>query len=173
MSDTLVIGGGIVGMLTARELAQAGERVTLIEMGETGRESTWAGGGIVSPLYPWRYPEPVTALAAWSQAAYPDLCVGALRRDRDRPGADAQRTPDPGHRRARPGVGLGRAPGTEIATLDAAAVRAIEPELAPAPSEALLLPRIAQVRNPRLAKAARSAWTAGWPCTSAKRSWSS
>ncbi len=60
-------------MLTARELSQAGLSVTLLERQRTGRESSWAGGGIVSPLYPWRYPDPVTRLARWSQERYQAL----------------------------------------------------------------------------------------------------
>jgi len=71
--DCLVVGGGLIGMLTARELARSGLTVGLVERSETGRESTWAGGGILSPLYPWRYPEAVTALASWSQARYAKL----------------------------------------------------------------------------------------------------
>ena len=59
MTDCIIIGGGIIGMMTARNLRLAGQQVTLIEKGETGRESSWAGGGIVSPLYPWRYADSI------------------------------------------------------------------------------------------------------------------
>ncbi|MEW8155639.1 MAG: FAD-dependent oxidoreductase, partial [Candidatus Thiodiazotropha endolucinida] len=55
MIDCLIVGGGIIGMLTANELHTAGMAVALVEKGHPGRESSWAGGGIVSPLYPWRY----------------------------------------------------------------------------------------------------------------------
>ena len=74
MSDCIIIGGGLIGMLTAHELASEGMAVTLLERGEVARESSWAGGGILSPLYPWRYPEPVTRLATWSQNVYPKFC---------------------------------------------------------------------------------------------------
>ena len=57
MNDVLVIGGGVAGLLAARELSLAGLRVVVVERGSLGRESSWAGGGILSPLYPWRYPE--------------------------------------------------------------------------------------------------------------------
>ncbi|MGV8268349.1 NAD(P)/FAD-dependent oxidoreductase, partial [Pseudomonas aeruginosa] len=67
------MGAGVIGLLTARELALAGLRVTLVDRGESGREESWAGGGIVSPLYPWRYSPAVTALAHWSQDFYPAL----------------------------------------------------------------------------------------------------
>ena len=60
MSDVLIIGGGVIGMMLARELAQSGADVTLVDRKACAQESSWAGGGIVSPLYPWRYPEPVT-----------------------------------------------------------------------------------------------------------------
>ena len=63
MTDFLVIGGGISGLLTAYYLRQAGESVALLERGLVGHESSWAGGGIISPLYPWRYPDSITALA--------------------------------------------------------------------------------------------------------------
>ena len=33
------------------------------------------GGGIISPLYPWRYAPSITALATWSQQAFPGLIV--------------------------------------------------------------------------------------------------
>lgn len=71
--DTIVVGGGLLGMLSARELALAGQRVVLLEQGSTGRESSWAGGGILSPLYPWRYDPAVTNLASWSQQHYLQL----------------------------------------------------------------------------------------------------
>jgi len=71
--DCIVVGGGLLGMLSARELTLAGQRVALLEQGRTGRESSWAGGGILSPLYPWRYDPAVTQLASWSQQHYPDL----------------------------------------------------------------------------------------------------
>jgi Glycerol-3-phosphate dehydrogenase len=50
-SDILVIGGGVIGLMTARELAATGASVTLVEMGDTGQQASWAGGGILSPLY--------------------------------------------------------------------------------------------------------------------------
>ncbi len=46
----------------------------IIDQGELGKESTWAGGGILSPLYPWRYPEPFRVLVQYGQQHYPALC---------------------------------------------------------------------------------------------------
>ena len=70
MSDCIIVGGGIIGMLTARELNAEGADVLLIEKGQLGAESSWAGGGILSPLYPWRYADAVNALAKYSQQVY-------------------------------------------------------------------------------------------------------
>ncbi len=74
----LLVGGGINGLLCARELVLAGHEVVLVERGLVGQESSWAGGGIVSPLYPWRYSPAVTALARWAQSAYPRLTQALL-----------------------------------------------------------------------------------------------
>jgi len=70
---TLIIGAGVIGLMTALNLASAGVQVTLLDRQLAGREASWAGGGIVSPLYPWRYSPAVTALAHWSQDFYPQL----------------------------------------------------------------------------------------------------
>ncbi len=55
MTDFLIVGSGVLGFVMAPELAHAGATVTLVERGECGQEASWPGGGIVSPLYPWRY----------------------------------------------------------------------------------------------------------------------
>jgi len=77
MSDTpssvIIAGAGIIGMLSAYLMAENGLEITLIEQNYAGKESSWAGGGILSPLYPWRYPDAVTALAKWGQSRYPAL----------------------------------------------------------------------------------------------------
>ena len=72
-ADVVVVGGGVVGLLCALKLALAGLQVALCERRGLGSEASWAGGGIVSPLYPWRYPAAVGALASWSQDFYPHL----------------------------------------------------------------------------------------------------
>ncbi|ABL02396.1 FAD dependent oxidoreductase [Candidatus Ruthia magnifica str. Cm (Calyptogena magnifica)] len=75
MSDCLVIGGGVIGMMSARTLVMAGASVTLLDQRECGKESSWAGGGIISPLYPWHYDDLTNELSFASQLVYADLCL--------------------------------------------------------------------------------------------------
>jgi len=157
LSDFLIIGGGIIGLLTAWELTAAGARVTLLEKGATGNEASWAGGGILSPLYPWRYPAAVTRLAGWSQRHYPELC-GELR---EASGLDPEYTrsgllilgPE------EQAVAQRWAAENLVNLLPVAAdmLAELEPGLAPNHAAGLWLPDVAQVRSPRLARAARLA----------------
>ena len=73
MTDCIIVGGGVIGLLTARRLFLEGVDVLLLEKGPLGGESSWAGGGIVSPLYPWRYSDAVNVLAERSKKIYPEL----------------------------------------------------------------------------------------------------
>lgn len=74
--QVLVVGAGAIGLLSALALHRSGVRVTLVERGTAGRESSWAGGGILSPILPWDYPAPIWALSRRSLELYPALCAG-------------------------------------------------------------------------------------------------
>jgi glycine oxidase len=156
MPDVLVIGGGVIGLLTARELRLAGAEVTLLERGEPGRESSWAGGGIVSPLYPWRYKDAVTELACWSQNHYPALC-SALH---EATGIDPELEPSGLLIEAPDEAGSANAwAAARRVRLEAVArdeIRELEPGLCQPAAGALWLPDVAHVRNPRLVKALRA-----------------
>jgi glycine oxidase len=73
ISDVTIIGGGIIGLLTARECLLAGASVTIMDKGQIGQESSWAGGGILLPLYPWRQADAITTLVLHSHQLYPEL----------------------------------------------------------------------------------------------------
>ena len=49
MHDVLIVGGGVIGLSLAYELAGRGQRVQVIDRGELGREASWAGAGILPP----------------------------------------------------------------------------------------------------------------------------
>lgn len=151
-SDFLIIGAGVVGLSTALELAGRGARVTVLDKGGAGQESTWAGAGILSPLLPWQYPEAITALAEYSRALYPAWCE-SLHNDS---GVDPE---------------LRQTGMLVLPPFDATAAGewcdrhawrwALRPSEAFLPHwpgrELLWLPDVHQARNPRLVKALRGA----------------
>jgi len=156
MTDCIIVGGGLLGMLSARMLHQEGAEVMLLERGALGQESSWAGGGILSPLYPWRYPAAVTALASLSQQWYPGL-AGELAEET---GIDPEWTLsgmlvlDPEEE------GPARAWAAEhdytVEVVEGSALHACEPALGVQHRWSLWLPQVAQIRNPRLIKALRA-----------------
>jgi glycine oxidase len=79
MSDVLVVGGGIVGLLSALELTQRGRRVTLLDASNAVPAASWAGGGILSPLYAWRYSDAMNALCVDAVGRYAQL-LGILEK---------------------------------------------------------------------------------------------
>lgn len=149
VSDILVIGGGIAGLLTARELVIAGYATTLIEKQKVGREASRAGGGILSPIYPWRQHESILPLCKASDAIYPDLSADLI----ETTGIDAEWN--------RCGMAIfDDRPEEAVAWCQKNAVPALQ--IGPAGVVNLLprsgfterpllwLPEVAQIRNPRL-----------------------
>ncbi len=150
--DFLIIGAGAVGLASALELARRGARVTVLERARAGGESTWAGGGILSPLLPWQYGAAVNALSEYSRALFPDWCA----RLQAMSGLDAE---------YRVSGMLVLPPFDQVQALDWCAQHAWRCEmrdsgalLPTTPSQdALWLPDVAQARNPRLVKVLRGA----------------
>ncbi|NBA96432.1 glycine oxidase ThiO [Pseudomonas sp. R5(2019)] len=155
--QVVIVGGGVIGLLTAFNLAAHVEHVTVLDRNAVGQESSWAGGGIVSPLYPWRYSPAVTALAHWSQDFYPELgarlfastgldpqvhVTGLYWLDLD----DEQQALDWAVREQRP-----------LRPVDMSAVYDAVPVLGPGFERAIYMADVANVRNPRLVKSLKAA----------------
>lgn len=155
MIDVLVVGGGVIGLLSARLLAAQGLQVVLLDSGELGRESSWAGGGIVSPLYPWRYSPAVTALAQWSQGFYPQLGRQLFESAGVDPEVRATGMYWLDLEDEATAIAWASQQRCGLARMHIAEVHRRVPVLAGEFSRALHMPDIANVRNPRLMKALR------------------
>ncbi len=154
---SIIVGGGVLGLLSAQLLANEGRKVLLLEASATGTEASWAGGGIVSPLYPWRYSPAITALAHWSQDYYPSLGKTLLQQSGVDPEVhetglywldleDQDQALGWAHRHGRP-----------LHPVDMEQVHAAVPSLGGGFSSAVYMPGVANVRNPRLLQALRAA----------------
>ena len=153
----VIVGGGVIGLLTAFMLASKVKHVVLLERASVGQESSWAGGGIVSPLYPWRYSPAVTALAHWSQDFYPQLAQHLLIRT----GVDPQV-----HTTGLYWLDLDDQPqalawaqqmNRPLLSVDINTAYRAVPLMGPGFTKALHMADIANVRNPRLVKSLKAA----------------
>ncbi len=156
-SDVLIVGAGVAGLMTAIELADAGLNIQVFESGQVGMESSWAGGGILSPIYPWRYPDPVNLLVRWSNQHYPQY----LAELKQQTGIDPEWLGS-GHLILQTDVDapevkdwLNKFPH-KTQQLDQQQLHDNEPALADSFSRALWLPEIGQLRNPRFVQALRA-----------------
>lgn len=151
----VVIGGGIIGLMTALELSQAGCEVNVLDSQDLGQAASWAGGGILSPMYPWRYPLAVNQLARYGRDIYqhwqPILQAAT--------GQDIEINPsgmlilDP----ADFDIGLNWAAYMQDSQqaaqlLNAEQLQALIPPLNPSIEQGLWFSQLANIRNPRLLK---------------------
>ncbi|MEZ6110655.1 MAG: glycine oxidase ThiO [Pirellulaceae bacterium] len=70
MNDCLVIGGGVVGLSLAYQLAVDGLRVAVVDRGAVGREASWAGAGILPPANSATAEHPYEQLCGLSHALH-------------------------------------------------------------------------------------------------------
>ena len=134
------MGAGALGLATAEALLRQGDDVTILERGSVGRESSWAGGGILSPLCPWDYPDEVTRLALHGMK----LFAGFAETLHQSTGIDPEYL--------RSGM-LVLPPFDVQAAMQWCAAHGMRAEER---EGGLLLPDVAQARNPRLLQALRA-----------------
>lgn len=150
-----IIGAGISGLLSALEFIEQGCSVSIFDQQSAGKAASWAGGGILSPMYPWRYPQAVNDLAkhgkdlylAWNEKLRPISGIdfeihetGMLIFDQ----ADFE-------------IGLNYAklhhePMQACEHLQQQQIQQINPRISNQFEQAIHFPQIANVRNPRLLK---------------------
>lgn len=158
MDDCLIVGGGVIGLSLAWELAGHGLAVHVIDRGAAGREASWAGAGILPPARNHPDAHPIEQLAALSF----DLHFRWSEQLREATGIDTGLRRSGGVYLARDqqaaadlcrSAELWRVAGLAVEPLDAVALRTIEPGLADdvlaaAGRRAWWLPDESQIRNP-------------------------
>jgi glycine oxidase len=157
MQDVVVIGGGVIGLSTALQLAGRGARVTVLDAQSPGREASWAGAGILPPGHPGDPQHPFALLCRATRELWPALSADL----RELTGVDN------GYRRCggitvASDAAADAAVAEEIQAWQKAGVcvealtpddfTALEPQLREG-ARGFRLPELCQVRNPRHLKA--------------------
>ncbi|MBL1309312.1 MULTISPECIES: glycine oxidase ThiO [Pseudomonas] len=158
--QVVIVGGGVIGLLTAFNLATQGRAVVLLERAGLGQESSWAGGGIVSPLYPWRYSPAVTALAHWSQDFYPQLAERLFADTGVDPQVHTTGLYWLDLEDEAEALAWAAREGRPLSKVDVSAAHDAVPVLGGGYSQAIYMANVANVRNPRLIKSLRAALSA-------------
>lgn len=153
MSDFTIVGGGINGLLLARELADSGASICLLDQGYFGQEASWAGGGIISPLYPWRYKPAITALASWAQDFYPQLSHRLLEETGIDPELQQSGLLMLAAEDSEQALAWAKSNDKDIEPVAGDFLMSREPVLSREFSSGLWMPAVANVRNPRLIRA--------------------
>ena len=156
-SDCIVVGGGVVGLMAALRLRDAGVGVTVIDRGAPGREASWAAAGILAPQVEAHGPGLLFELLRESCRRWPRLADELRARGGIDVGYRTEGTlvladDDAGAAVLQERAAWQERAGLPIERLDAQQLREREPELAGAPL-ALWLPEDRQVDSRALVRA--------------------
>lgn len=158
LSEVCVIGGGLIGLATARELALRGASVRVFDARAPARAASWAGAGMLAPYSEASSDEALLDLCIRSLEQYPAF-VAALR---EATGFDPQFRRDgtievaenaEHGARLREHVHDLRLRGVEAAFKEEREIRDLEPALLHAPFGGSFIADEAQVDNRRLGRA--------------------
>lgn len=157
MADVIVVGGGVIGLSVAYELAGQGVSVQVLDQGPIGQEASWAGAGILPPGNAAFSLSPEQRLRSLSHARWASLteelrsateidngyrlCGGMELRLEGRADALAAEAE------------AWRAEGVEVAETSIEDIRRREPGISSEAVAGYRQPGLAQVRNPRHVKA--------------------
>jgi glycine oxidase len=159
MDDVIVVGGGVIGLSVALELAGQGAAVTVIDQADFGREASWAGAGILPPGNLENAMTPEAKLRALSHSLWPDWAESLAAETGIETGyarcggLELRSTTENSDELLADEVELWKAEGVRLEELDRETLRELEPLVSPQIAAAYRLPDLGQVRNPRLVKA--------------------
>jgi glycine oxidase len=152
-SGTAVVGGGVVGLLTAWQLRLTGHAVTVIDP-EPGVEASYAAAGMLAPISEVQFgQQQLWHLMTASRAEYPEF-MATLERAGSTPSGYRENgtllvAADPGDRASVADlVAVQQAHGMGVSPLTSSALRRREPALRPGLAKAWDVPGDHQV-NPR------------------------
>jgi glycine oxidase len=159
VSDVIVVGAGVVGLSIARELRKSGAgKITVLDKGQPGRESSWAAAGILAPQVEADYDDDFFRLCFRSNKMYRDFAAELL----DETGVDIELDQrgvlytgfdDNDDAEFERRFAWQTKAGLRVEKLSASEIRELEPNLSPAISLGLLFPDDGQVENRKLVNA--------------------
>jgi len=157
-----VVGGGVIGCLTALYLQRLGANPIILERGNTGRESSWAGAGILCPIHPWPYPDRFTHLVDSSLSMFPEMNamleeLSGLKTQWQKSGLMIPLFESDRIHHREDALNWSKRFGWKVEELDSKQSCEHEPTMSDQISGSLLWPEVGQVRNPRILAAVKQA----------------
>jgi len=154
--DTVIVGGGVIGLSIARSMALRGVRnICVIERQECGTEASFAAAGMLAPQAEADNPDEFFQLLCRSRDLYPDW-ASTLKAETgidielDLTGTICLSFNEDEEQELRQRFEWQSKAGLSAERLTTAEVRRLEPQISASVTGALLFPRDVQVENRRL-----------------------
>jgi glycine oxidase len=160
MHDVIVVGGGVIGLTIARELAPR-KSVRLLDRGPTGNGTSWAAAGMLSPLSEANGDGPFFQLCSRSFSLYEKFLQGLTDETgidcgySDNEGVLTLATTDEAASTLETRAGWQRKAGFEVELISSDDVRSLEPLVTAPVKKGLFTPRERSVAPRRLVNALR------------------
>lgn len=157
MADIVVVGGGVIGLSVAYQMAGQGAGVTVLDQSLFGQEASWAGAGMLPPGNFEAAPDGEPKLRGLSAGLWSEWSKQLLDQTgidngyRMTGGLHVSFSPKPNVFDTQ--IANWRAENVAVEPLTPTATRAQDPLISSAITRAFLLPNQSQVRNPRHLKA--------------------